>query len=402
VSGVVREALVLAGGLATRLGDAAREVPKCLQPVAGRPFLDHVLWQLRRHGVRRVVLCTGRLHDAVVAHVGDGSAFGVEAVYSREPGSLGTAGALALAARLVEGDVVFAVNGDSLCDCNLTELARRLRSDYSADGALALSSVDDAARYGSVSLGAAGRIGAFLEKGADGPGLINAGVYCLRAESLRSLPAGPSSLERDVFPALAARGRLLGMATGAFFADIGTPQSLAAARLSVASWRFKPCAFLDRDGVINLDVGHLCDPDGFAFMPGMPDAIRLLNDAGWLAIVISNQAGIGRGKYTEAEFAAFSAWIDDRLAEGGAHVDAVYHCPHHPTAGVGEYRRECECRKPAPGMVLRAIAEWEPDVARSFLLGDKSSDVEAAEAAGVRGVLYAGGDLRDVVRSLIE
>jgi D-glycero-D-manno-heptose 1,7-bisphosphate phosphatase len=90
------------------------------------------------------------------------------------------------------------------------------------------------------------------------------------------------------------------------------------------------------------------------------------------------------------------------LAEGGAHVDAVYHCPHHPTAGVGEYRRECECRKPSPGMVLRAIAEWEPDIARSFLLGDKESDVEAARAAGVRGVLYSDGDLRDVVRPLIE
>ena len=129
MSVVVREALVLAGGLATRLGDIAEEVPKCLQPVAGRPFIDHLLWQLHRHGVRRVVLCTGRLHEAVVAHVGDGSAFGVEAVYSREPEALGTAGALALAASLVEGDVVFALNGDSLCDCNLTELARRLRAE---------------------------------------------------------------------------------------------------------------------------------------------------------------------------------------------------------------------------------------------------------------------------------
>jgi D-glycero-D-manno-heptose 1,7-bisphosphate phosphatase len=134
----------------------------------------------------------------------------------------------------------------------------------------------------------------------------------------------------------------------------------------------------------------------------MPEAIRLLNDAGWLAIVITNQAGIGRGKYTEEQFAQFSEWIDDRLAEGGAHVDAVYHCPHHPTAGLGEYRRECECRKPGPGMVKRAIADWEPDVARSFLLGDKDSDVEAARAAGVRGVLYTGGDLRDIIGSLIE
>jgi len=401
VSVVVREALVLAGGLATRLGDIAEEVPKCLQPVAGRPFLDHLLWQLHRYGVRRVVLCTGRLHEAVAAHVGDGSAFGVQAVYSREPEALGTAGALALAAPLIEGDIVLALNGDSLCDCNLTELARRLRAEGDADAAIVLGHVRDADRFGSVALGEAARVAAFLEKGPSGPGLVNAGVYCLRTEWLRSLNVVHSALERDEFPALAARGRLLGLPTDAPLLDIGTPESLVAAQDTVAAWRRKPCAFLDRDGIINFDVGHLCDPAQFDFTPGMPEAIRLLNDIGWLVVVVSNQAGIGRGKYTEAEFEAFTEWIDDRLAEGGAHVDAVYHCPHHPTAGVGEYRRECECRKPAPGMLLRAIAEWEPDVERSFLLGDKQSDVDAAEAAGVRGVLYTGGDLRDVVRSLI-
>jgi D-glycero-D-manno-heptose 1,7-bisphosphate phosphatase len=402
VSVVVREALVLAGGLATRLGDAAADVPKRLQPVGGRPFLDFILWELRRHGVRRVVLCTGRLHEAVVEHVGDGSAFGVEAVYSREPQPLGTAGALAVAASQVQGDVVFALNGDSLFDCNLTELARRLRSSDAAEAVLALGRVEDTGRYGSVALASGGRIEGFREKGGGGAGLINAGVYCLRTDWLRSLPAEHSSLERDVFPELAEQGRLLGMATDAFFVDIGTPASLKAAQLSVPAWRHKPCAFLDRDGIINCDRGHLCDTEQFEFTPGMPEAIKLLNDAGWLVIVITNQAGIGRGKYTEEQFEAFSEWIDDRLAEGGAHVDAVYHCPHHPTAGLGEYRRECECRKPAPGMVKRAISDWEPDVARSFLLGDKDSDVEAAVSAGVRGVLYAGGDLRDVIRSLIE
>jgi len=402
VSVVVREALILAGGLATRLGDIAGDVPKCLQPVAGRPFIDHLLWQLHRHGVRRVVLCTGRLHEAVAAHVGDGSAFGVEAVYSRESEPLGTAGALALAAPLVQGEIVFALNGDSLCDCNLTELARRLRVEPDAEAAITLCTVPDAGRFGSVALGEHARVEAFLEKSTSGAGLVNAGVYCVRAEWLRSLNVAHSALERDEFPALAATGRLLGVATDAPLTDIGTPESLASAQATVAAWRRKPCAFLDRDGVINLDVGHLCDPALFEFTPGMPQAIKLLNDIGWLVVVITNQAGIGRGKYTEAEFEAFSAWIDDRLAEGGAHVDAVYHCPHHPTEGVGEYRVACDCRKPGPGMVLAAIAEWQPDVERSFLLGDKESDVEAAEAAGVRGVLYTGGDLHDVVRSLIE
>lgn len=399
---IVREALVLAGGLATRLGEAAADVPKCLQPVAGRPFIDHLLWELRRQGVRRVVLCTGRLHEAVEAHVGDGSAFGVDAVYSVEPEPLGTAGALALGARAIEGDLVIAANGDSLLDCNLLDLAGRLRADETADAILALRGVADASRFGSVSLGAGGRIESFAEKGSAARGLINCGVYCLRTALLRGLPVVHSSLEHDVFPALVAAGRLLGTTSGAFFVDIGLPESLAAAQELVARWRRKPCAFLDRDGVINEDVGHLHRSDDFRFMPGAPEAIRLLNDAGWLVVVVTNQAGIGRGLYTEDEFALFTGWIDQRLAEAGAHVDATYHCPHHPTAGIGVFLTGCECRKPAPGMLLRAIAEWQPDVERSFMLGDKPSDMEAAAAAGVRGVLYRGGNVRDVVAGIIE
>jgi D,D-heptose 1,7-bisphosphate phosphatase len=399
---IVREALVLAGGLATRLGEAAADVPKCLQPVAGRPFIDHLLWDLRRQGVRRVVLCTGRLHEAVEAHVGDGTAFGVEAVYSLESEPLGTAGALALGSRSIEGEYVIAVNGDSLLDCNLLDLSLRLRAEPTADAVLALREVPDASRFGSVRLGPGGRIEAFAEKGSAGPGLINGGVYCLRTARLRGLPIAVSSLESDVFPALAAAERLLGAVSDAFFVDIGLPESLAAAQTPVAAWRRKPCAFLDRDGVINEDVGHLHAPDEFRFMPGAPEAIRMLNDSGWLVVVVTNQAGIGRGLYTEEDFARFTGFIDERLAEAGAHVDATYHCPHHPTAGLGEYLTECDCRKPAPGMVLRAIADWKPDVGRSFLLGDKPSDLEAAAAAGVRGVLYRGGNVQDVVAGIIE
>ena len=398
---VVREALILAGGMATRLGETAADVPKCLLPVAGRPFLDHLLWNLRRQGVRRVVLCTGRLHDAVEAHIGDGSAFGVEAVYAREPEPLGTAGALALGARLIAGELAYACNGDSLFDANLPDLARHLREAPDAVAALAVRAVEDAARYGSVSADAAGRVTAFGEKSVGGPGLINGGVYCVRTSWLASLPAQSASLERDVFPALASSGQLLALRSHGFFVDIGLPETLAAAQTSVAAWRRKPCAFLDRDGVINVDRFYVHTPEEFTFTEGMPDAIRRLNDAGWLVIVITNQAGIGRGLYTEAEFEAFKEWIDERLAEAGAHVDATYHCPHHATAGVGEYRRTCDWRKPGPGMLLAAMRDWEPDAERSFMIGDRDKDMAAAAAAGVRGVLYRSGNISELVAGLI-
>lgn len=399
---IVREAVVLAGGEASRLGGIAAAVPKCLQPVAGRPFLDHVLRELTRHGVRRVVFATGRLHDAVAAHVGDGSAFGIEAVYSLEPQPLGTAGALGLAARRLRGELAYVCNGDSLFDCNLLALAERLRALSDIDLVLGLRTVEDAGRFGTVELDAAGIVRTFWEKGRSGPGLVNAGVYCARVEALRALPDTPASLELDVFPRLSASGHLAGVSSRGFFVDIGLPESLAEAQESVARWLRRPCAFLDRDGVINVDSDYVHTPAEFEFTTGMPQAIRALNDAGWLVVVVTNQAGIGRGYYTEEEFAEFTAWIDGRLAEAGAHLDATYHCPHHPTAGVGVYLQDCACRKPRPGMLLRAIAEWQPDVARSVMIGDNRKDMEAAAAAGVRGILYRGGDLLALVRGLID
>jgi D-glycero-D-manno-heptose 1,7-bisphosphate phosphatase len=160
----------------------------------------------------------------------------------------------------------------------------------------------------------------------------------------------------------------------------------------------RTAVLFDRDGVLNEDRGYISRPDQFAWMPGAIEAVKWLNDTGRLVIVVTNQSGIARGIYTEDEYLGFERWIADRLAENGAHVDGWYHCPHHPTAGAGALTTECDCRKPAPGMVRRALAEWDLRPERCVLIGDKESDIEAAEAAGVRGVLFAGGDLLAVVR----
>jgi D-glycero-D-manno-heptose 1,7-bisphosphate phosphatase len=163
----------------------------------------------------------------------------------------------------------------------------------------------------------------------------------------------------------------------------------------------RPCAFLDRDGVLNVDKGHVHTRHEFEWIPGARHAVRMLNEAGFLVVVVTNQSGIGRGWYSEGEFHALMRWMNAELAKAGARIDAVYFCPHHPTEAVGGYRVQCECRKPNPGMLLKAIQELQPDVERSFLIGDSESDMQAAAAAGVLGVLYQGGDLTPVVAEAI-
>jgi D-glycero-D-manno-heptose 1,7-bisphosphate phosphatase len=145
----------------------------------------------------------------------------------------------------------------------------------------------------------------------------------------------------------------------------------------------KRAAFLDRDGVINADHGYVHRADQFELLPGVADALRRLSHAGVLLIVITNQSGIARGLFTESQYDALTRHMCSRLADEGVQLHAVYHCPHLPDAAVPLYRQQCNCRKPGPGMILRAIAEHGIDPSRSLLVGDKPSDIQAGRAAGV-------------------
>ncbi|CAN5866312.1 D-glycero-beta-D-manno-heptose 1,7-bisphosphate 7-phosphatase [soil metagenome] len=151
------------------------------------------------------------------------------------------------------------------------------------------------------------------------------------------------------------------------------------------------CVFLDRDGVINTEVSYLHDPEQLEIIPGALEAIAQLSRSGAAVVVVTNQAGIGRGKYTERDFAAVTSRLDELVATVGARLDGTYFCPHHPDAGLGEYRRACRCRKPGPGMLEQAAAEHDLDLRRSILVGDKATDLEAGRAVGAVAVLVRTG-----------
>lgn len=163
----------------------------------------------------------------------------------------------------------------------------------------------------------------------------------------------------------------------------------------------RPAAFLDRDGVINVDDGYVVRPEALRFVHGAPAAIRRLNEAGYLVVVVTNQSGVARGYFTEADVGRFHAHLRERLAEAGARIDAIYFAPHHPDAAVAAYRADHPDRKPRPGMILRAFADLPIKPASSFLIGDKASDMEAAAAAGIPGHLFEGGDLDAFVAGVL-
>lgn len=164
----------------------------------------------------------------------------------------------------------------------------------------------------------------------------------------------------------------------------------------------RPALFLDRDGVLNVDHGYVHRPDQFEWVPGAVETIRLANELGYLVVVVTNQAGIARGFYTEETFREFMTWLVAEAASHGARIDAYYYSPYHPVHGLGDYLKDSDCRKPKPGMLLKAFAEHPIDRSRSLMVGDFETDVQAAEAAGIPGHRFLGGNLLEFVRPLLQ
>lgn len=395
-----RQAIILAGGRGTRLKSLTRHTPKPLLDVGGRPFLAYLLDELRRYGIDEVVVLVGPSDKPFLQSLGDGSRFGLTLRYVTEPEEAGTGGALHHARDLLD-DSFFLLNGDSWFDINLLRLTEaELRPG--GVGRVALRHVPDTSRYGRVTLDPSNTIVSFAEKAAGGPGLINGGTYWLRRSILEAIPAGPCSLETDVFPSVVARGDLDGVALPGRFIDIGTPEDFDRAGKMVPGWRQRPAAFLDRDGVLNQDTGHPHRPEQIDWISQAAAAVAHLSDAGYFVFVVTNQSGIARGYYDEADVQHLHDWMNQQLALNAAHVDAFYYCPHHPDIGSGPYKQQCDCRKPNPGMLLRAAREWPVRLDGSFLIGDRPTDLAAAQAAGIPGFLFEGGDLLDYVTSCLD
>lgn len=171
--------------------------------------------------------------------------------------------------------------------------------------------------------------------------------------------------------------------------DVGVVTSEVESHLSVKA------LFLDRDGVINVDHGYVHTIEATEWMPGIFEVCSAAQNAGYRCVVVTNQAGIARGFYTEAAFREYSRWMHSEFEKRGVHVQATYYCPHHPTAGVGDLRRDCNCRKPQPGMLLAAQNDWGFDLERSIMVGNQRSDIEAALSASVGRAFWLGASTGD-------
>jgi D,D-heptose 1,7-bisphosphate phosphatase len=395
---IASQCVIFVDGLRPSYAGSTADRPSPHVGMARVPFLELLIAEASRRGFSRILLLAIPGASAVIA-------FAAELDRSRRfrcaievlvvPDGYDTAGALRFAASRLEEQFVL-LDGQTWFDFNWLDLAVALPSMPTAAAVLALRR-EPQASHGDVVVLDGERVVSFAPRERDPGRLVSGGVLVCRRTVLEHLSAA-ASLETGVLHRLALEGRLGGRVYDGFYVDRGVPIEPALAE--IAQFRQRPAAFFDRDGVLNVDYGYVHRPPELTWIPGAVEAVKWLNDRGYYVFVITNQAGVARGYFTEDDVRRFHAHLAGELRGAGASIDDFRFCPHHPGATVSSYRAACHWRKPRPGMILDLLQHWPIVIHKSFVIGDKSSDIRAAAAAGIRGYLFSSGNLRDLVQSI--
>lgn len=380
---MIREAIVLAGGLGTRLRAELPDIPKCLAPVAERPFLFHVINYWRSQGVERFVFSLGYKHEQIQEYLAKYfPTLPREEVIEQEP--LGTGGAIVKALQSCQQPHVLVLNGDTLFKGDL-HAAARLHQEQSAACTLLLKSLENFDRYGVVNTDTKGQVLRFLEKQPTKAGKINAGVILVdRHKMLEEELPEKFSFEKDFLERMVGERRFMGLAQDVYFRDIGIPDDFWLADRELRPLPLQPeridrtwTLFLDRDGVINQEKNedYIRNPTEFIFYKGVPEALARLSTRVGRMVVVTNQRGVGKGLMRESDLRDINQLMQDQIESAGGRIDRIYYCTSmdngHPD------------RKPNPGMAYRARQEF-PDIdpERTLMVGNKHSDMLFGKNAG--------------------
>ena len=390
--------VIMAGGKGTRIASVNSEVPKPMIPILGKPILEYQIDCLRRQGYDDIILVVGHLGHVVKDYFGDGSAFGVRIEYVTETEPLGTAGALFLLKDKLGEDFLL-LCGDIIFDIDLS----RFYACHKAHGGVAtLFTHPNSHPYdsGIIMADGEGRVTNWLHKEDERLWYrtrVNAGLHFL---SHRVFEQGlfhelkKVDLDREVLKPLIPTGQLFVYDSPEYVKDMGTPDRFYAVTEDIRSGKVRlknlknkqKCVFLDRDGTLNKYVGFLRDIDQLELLPGAAEAVRRINASGYLAIVVTNQPVIARGEVTVPQLREIHNKLETLLGREGAYLDAIYYCPHHPHKGyegeVPELKFDCDCRKPKPGMLLKAAEDFHIDLSASYMVGDGDNDVQCGLNAG--------------------
>lgn len=404
--------VISAGGKGTRISSVASDIPKPMIPIDGVPVLEREIMSLRDQGFDDIIITVSHLGNIIMNYFGDGSKvspvtgepFGVKIEYFYEETPLGTAGALfKLKDKLTEDFLL--LNADAVFDVDFN---RFVRFHKEHGGLVTLFTHPNSHPYDSALIitNSDGSVNQWLTKEDERPDYyknrVNAGLHVISPKVLDIEVDTPKiDLDRQILKPLVQSGKVFVYDSPEYVKDMGTPeryylvqQNFRDGVVSAKNLKNKQKAiFLDRDGTINKYVGFLKNDKDFELIPGVSSAVKSFNDNGYLVIVITNQPVIARGEVTIEELNNIHNKMETLLGKDGAYVDAIYYCPHHPHKGyegeITELKIECECRKPKPGLILKAAKDFNIDIASSWMIGDSENDILAGKNAGCKTALIS-------------
>ncbi len=377
------QAIILAGGFGTRLQSVVKDIPKPMADINGKPFLHHLISYLKSFGFTDIVLSTQYLQEKISKYFGN-NYLGINIKYAIENEPLGTGGAIINSLKYIDNTKpVVILNGDSFLKINYQKLiASHLQKN--SDLTIVLRHMDNCSRYGLVVINDE-IITDFREKnGEQKSGLINGGIYILNPNLFNNFNlAKIFSFEKDFMAKYLDKLRPNSFISDDYFIDIGIPEDYKKAQIEIPRIIKNKALFLDRDGVINIDHDYVHKIENFDFVSGIFDLGKKAIDLGYLLIVITNQAGIGKGYYSEEQFLELTKWMENQFIKHQIKITKTFYCPYHIDAKIEKYRQNSFDRKPNPGMLLKAIEEFNIDPKNSIMIGDKETDMMAAEKAGI-------------------
>lgn len=419
--------VIMAGGKGTRISSIASDIPKPMIKIENKPVLEHEIECLREQGFTDIILTVGHLGDIIMNYFGDGSGkspstgkpFGVQIEYFVEKEPLGNAGALFQIKDKLAEDFLL-LNADAMFDIDFNRFVAYHREK---GGLVTLFTHPNSHPYdsGLVIADDNGAVVKWLAKEDVRPtyyrNRVNAGLHVISPAILETeITTSKIDLDRQLLKPLAGSNRMFCYDSPEYVKDMGTPE-----RYHLVCEDFKAdivkeknlqkmqkAIFLDRDGTINKHVGFLRCIDAFELEDGVADAIKKINTAGYLAIVVTNQPVVARGEVSFEELTEIHNKMETLLGYEGAYLDAIYYCPHHPDKGFEgerpELKFECDCRKPQPGMLLKAANDFNVDLSQSWMIGDGENDIKAGREAGCKTALIGKEHLGQEVSvsSLLE
>ncbi len=401
--------VIMAGGKGTRVSSITENIPKPMLKIGEKPVLEHELICLRKQGFTDILITIGHLGDCIKEYFKTGEKLGIRIKYFEEKEPLGTAGALYYLKEELKEDF-FLLNGDVLMDINFRRMLDYHKKNC-ADATLLTHPNGHPYDSALIITDEKGRIIEWLnkeEKRSIYKNRVNAGIHILSPRILEKIQKpGKIDLDRELLKPFVALGKLYAYDSPEYIRDMGTPERYQEVcsdyqRGIVQAKNLmnkQKAVFLDRDGTLNEEIGFLANPEQIKLLEGVTEALRIIHANGYLAIVVTNQPVIARGDCTIEELEMIHNKLETELGKEGAYFDDLFYCPHHPERGfLGErieYKKDCTCRKPKPGLLLEAAQKYNIDLAKSYMVGDSERDVIAGMAAGCISVYIGNKELSD-------